>query len=1005
MGALFKVFKSDGITEITNIKSVVYREAVNTGEYLKPGCVSSASVDVEVFNTQANAVSAGDVIYAYVYDNANNGTLLGKFNCEPKIDTKNSYKFTAYDNALKLNADFSQWLQANQSNFPKTVKQLVQQACTIAGVTLGSTSWPLSTQSVQAFYADGITCRDILSYAAELAGRFVRCHTDGKVYFDWYTSNANSIAPSAGTGVYAYKQDGLTYANYTTTALARVAVHPSGEDDVAYIYPTGVTSGNTLHIKNNLLLTGADASFYNAAAQQVYTAVTAVGQYCPMTVQLFPRENVFRAGDIVSITDAQSVTISAPVTSMTISNAAATLVSDGREYYEDTTETAKAITQLASDVVRINKLKVDWADINTAIINYLSANDVTAQNLTIVDANDVVLATFNANGITIGQTGQSHVQVDFNSFELYDKDGNLYAYMGDLRDANGVAEIVETFETTASTSYVDVQLPILSVDSITINGTETSDYSVSSGYNKRIQFSPSIASGKTIVVNYKTEGAAYRYDIGTRASGSEIGASSAVLGKDNTASGSESSVCGGENNQATGQGSSVVGGLSGKASGRGSFVGAGRNNRATGEFASTVGGFTNNSNGTRAFIGGGTLCQAGGLNAFAAGGTENSAYGNQSFATNEHNTASGKDASAFGLYCVAKGEAQFAFGKYCVRDDNDQYVEIVGNGTDVNARSNARTLDWSGNEVLAGGLTTGDDISVTGDVSASGDISATGALGGASASVTGNATVGGDLSTTGDATIGGNLSVSGGFTPSSPIVIANGGTSANNATDALTNLGAVAKSGDTMTGVLTMQPPSNGVAYLQRKLPALSGNTNYFAVRFLDSSDVGRGGLLMYRSTSATYGDGLRLLHSRSVNGTTTTNAATLYVNDSGDAVVAVSHPTAWRTAIGAQAGYTLTFPSDSYVRWAGDWRNTTNLWFTIPLNMACTGLTATVSGSVIVISNNTRTTVSLSSVTTNCYVSHTGVTVNMTYSSAPSYAVASGLANVQAYGLTITFS
>ena len=36
------------------------------------------------------------------------------------------------------------------------------------------------------------------------------------------------------------------------------------------------------------------------------------------------------------------------------------------------------------------------------------------------------------------------------------------------------------------------------------------------------------------------------------------------------------------------------------------------------------------------------------------------------------------------------------------------YVEIVGNGNST-ARSNARTLDWSGNEVLAGKLTVGSD--------------------------------------------------------------------------------------------------------------------------------------------------------------------------------------------------------------------------------------------------------------------------------------------------------
>ena len=304
--ALNKIVLSDGVTELANVKSVVFHEAVNADEDLRPGCVGSASIEVEVFNSQANAVAEGDVVYCYQIDKNDNETLLGQFVCEPKIDTKNSYSFTAYDNAQKLNADFSQWLRENQTAFPMTVYQLVSNACAVAGVTLGTSSWGLSTQSVGAFYADGITCRDILSYAAEIGCCFVRCHTDGNIYFDWYTANANTIGPTIGANRYAYKQDGLTYANYTTTALARVAVHPSGEDDVAYIYPTSVTSGNTLNIKNNLLLTGADASFYNAVAQQVYTVMSSLGTYRPMTANLFAKENPFRAGDIVSVTDSKA---------------------------------------------------------------------------------------------------------------------------------------------------------------------------------------------------------------------------------------------------------------------------------------------------------------------------------------------------------------------------------------------------------------------------------------------------------------------------------------------------------------------------------------------------------------------------------------------------------------------------------------------------------------------------------------------------------------------------
>ena len=59
----------------------------------------------------------------------------------------------------------------------------------------------------------------------------------------------------------------------------------------------------------------------------------------------------------------------------------------------------------------------------------------------------------------------------------------------------------------------------------------------------------------------------------------------------------------------------------------------------------------------------------------------------------------------------ASRRSQFVFGECNVIDTGGAnatargtYVEIVGNGSSGANRSNARTLDWSGNEVLAGGL-------------------------------------------------------------------------------------------------------------------------------------------------------------------------------------------------------------------------------------------------------------------------------------------------------------
>ena len=77
-------------------------------------------------------------------------------------------------------------------------------------------------------------------------------------------------------------------------------------------------------------------------------------------------------------------------------------------------------------------------------------------------------------------------------------------------------------------------------------------------------------------------------------------------------------------------------------------------------------------------------------------------------------TASGDAAHAEGYGTTANHKSQHVFGEYNIEDPSTatanlrgNYVEIVGNGTGTSARSNARTLDWNGNETLAGSLTLG----------------------------------------------------------------------------------------------------------------------------------------------------------------------------------------------------------------------------------------------------------------------------------------------------------
>ena len=115
-----------------------------------------------------------------------------------------------------------------------------------------------------------------------------------------------------------------------------------------------------------------------------------------------------------------------------------------------------------------------------------------------------------------------------------------------------------------------------------------------------------------------------------------------------------------------------------------------------------------------------TACHSEGRNTEASAtyahseGDSTKASGSASHAENYTTTASGSYSHADGNHTTANHRSQHVFGEYNVVDPSTtaatakgNYVEIVGNGTSNSAKSNARTLDWSGNEVLAGKLTVG----------------------------------------------------------------------------------------------------------------------------------------------------------------------------------------------------------------------------------------------------------------------------------------------------------
>lgn len=314
------------------VKSLTLHTAVNAGQEFTIGSAFSDYIEAEIWADPDGSlqITAGDALTYYRQDDAGNRTKVGVFYAEKPTRTKrNSYKVTAYDTMSKLDADFSGWLRANQAQFPKTIWQLVQLACQRAGVTLASSSLPINgSYSVQAFYADDLTCRQIISWAAEAAGCYAHMNADGKLQFLTYTDKRSTvkITPDGASNSTAYYADSLSYEDYTVKAIEKVQIRQS-DSDVGVIYPDSTTATNTYVVQGNLLLTTGTEANLKSVVQNLYNVLKNV-TYTPCKVSV-PSSSGLACGQIVHVKDARGREFDTYLMSATISSGKASFESVG----------------------------------------------------------------------------------------------------------------------------------------------------------------------------------------------------------------------------------------------------------------------------------------------------------------------------------------------------------------------------------------------------------------------------------------------------------------------------------------------------------------------------------------------------------------------------------------------------------------------------------------------------------------------------------------------------
>ena len=354
---------SSGIGTQNAIQNITVTECVNDTQELTLGSVCANMIELTAITPNGGfSVTQGDECTVYREDEKGSRHKVGLFTAEKPVRANaNTLKVTAYDRISWLDKDMTDWI-AGLTAWPYTLYDFANMTCEQCGLELLNTEIPNGNYPVQHFSAQGITGRQIMKWVGQIAGRFCRATVDGQIEFAWYkpasvcigakeasvtcdgAGNVTVYCPGAkmelddagnatltgenisllddgegnvqialpGTDDFLrYYQSGFSFSDYQVEPIQKVQLKAS-ENDVGTVYPEDLLEdANTYIISGNYLLTASGADDLKIVAQTLYDQLKDV-TYTPCKVNL-PAGFQVCAGDIVSITDINGVTVTAYV--------------------------------------------------------------------------------------------------------------------------------------------------------------------------------------------------------------------------------------------------------------------------------------------------------------------------------------------------------------------------------------------------------------------------------------------------------------------------------------------------------------------------------------------------------------------------------------------------------------------------------------------------------------------------------------------------------------------
>lgn len=308
-----------------------------------------------------------DVRIALIVRQSYDGTLTpewmrkGIFTVEEVTVDENYIKITAYDNLAKLDVPFS----GSGITFPVSLGNLYQQTCAYCSVPYENTGFDNSGLVVSSDNEidDSASCREVLSYIAQLACRFVYADVYGTVKMGWY----------ADTGYEVTEKQKI---NGTVTVSG---VQLTDTNETAYLKGT---KNYCLFIEDNPL-----AQSGTALDSLVWNSFLIGKELTPFSAELLSDPSL-EAGDIVTVSDIHGNTYRTPITNMTYRLDGKMTVSCDAETVREKQRTKDSLSaKIIAQTSRRTDKKISEYDVRAKQFSMLMANamgffqtDVTQQD-------------------------------------------------------------------------------------------------------------------------------------------------------------------------------------------------------------------------------------------------------------------------------------------------------------------------------------------------------------------------------------------------------------------------------------------------------------------------------------------------------------------------------------------------------------------------------------------------------------------------------------------------